>query len=467
MPEIVILGAGLTGISAAYHLEQAGFFDYKIFEKNNRPGGLLQSVQQDGFTFDYTGHLLHISDPYIKTFIEKILGFSHFDFIQRSSAIFSHKTFVDYPFQMNLHGLPHKIIVQCLQGFINRRKSHRHPNSFYEWVLKYFGSGIGTHFFFPYNKKLLAYDVKNIHHSWTGRFVPQTNLQTLLYGALSKTNELIGYNSSFYYPKNGGIEILIKALIATLKNKIETQHNAMEIDFHAKTICFENGHKEHFTHLISTIPLDHLLTKSNNTQTTLKAASKKLLCNSVINLNIGFNRTNISDKHWIYFPEKQFPFYRIGFWHNISASSVKTGHSAIYGETSYLAHTMTEKQKENLIKKSLDKTLEFLQLNSSHVVINKTLHLKHAYVIYDFWREKNLNKIHNRLHEFNIHSIGRFGAWKYSSMQEAILEGKDVATKILSLLKHTISNNIVPAITASHEKQIARKQPKNLLCGKN
>ena len=52
MAEIVILGAGLTGLSTAYQLEKQKFFDYKIFEKNSTSGGLLRSFKQDGFTFD-------------------------------------------------------------------------------------------------------------------------------------------------------------------------------------------------------------------------------------------------------------------------------------------------------------------------------------------------------------------------------------------------------------------------------
>lgn len=63
MAEVVIIGAGLTGISTAYHFEHYGFDDYILFEKESMPGGLCRSIMQDGFTFDYTGHLLHINNP--------------------------------------------------------------------------------------------------------------------------------------------------------------------------------------------------------------------------------------------------------------------------------------------------------------------------------------------------------------------------------------------------------------------
>ena len=80
MAKIVIIGAGLTGISAAYHLEQKGFYDYAIFERDATIGGLCGTVQQDGFTFDFTGHYLHASDPYFRSMIENLVGMETFKY---------------------------------------------------------------------------------------------------------------------------------------------------------------------------------------------------------------------------------------------------------------------------------------------------------------------------------------------------------------------------------------------------
>ncbi len=55
---IIILGAGLAGLSAAWHLQKRGI-DCQVFEKESEVGGLCRSRQIDGFTFDCAGHLLH------------------------------------------------------------------------------------------------------------------------------------------------------------------------------------------------------------------------------------------------------------------------------------------------------------------------------------------------------------------------------------------------------------------------
>src|SRR3972149_8320456 len=142
MAKIIIIGAGLTGLSAAYHLEKKGFYDYLIFEKEDQPGGLCRSIEQDGFTFDYTGHLLHISDNYFQQFLDEIIGFNQLIAIERKSFIYSNNVFTNYPFQTNLFGLPYSIIAECIEQFVVRPKSHTKIKTYKEWVLKHFGAGL-------------------------------------------------------------------------------------------------------------------------------------------------------------------------------------------------------------------------------------------------------------------------------------------------------------------------------------
>jgi protoporphyrinogen oxidase len=431
--EIVILGAGLTGLSAAYHLEQKKYFDYKIFEKESTPGGLLKSFKQDGFTFDFTGHLLHVNDEQFRTFLDDVVGIKNLNLISRKSGIYTHDTSVDYPIQMNLHGLPTDVIYECIEGYINRKKKINNPKNFHDWVLKYFGPGLGKHFFFSYNGKLLAYDVKKVLASWTGRFVPQTSLQSILYGALEKhPQKNIGYNSFFYYPKKDGIEFVIKNLLHKISNNVHTNFDVTHVDLNNKVIHFSNGHQEKFKKLITTIPLKIFLSIiKDRSSSTIKKASEKLLCTSVLNFNIGFDNPEIGQHHWLYFPEKQYPYYRIGFWNNICKNSVKQGCSAIYGETAYLEGTKTQNQANLLMQKSIKNALKFFKFSEKNIATEKLLHIRNAYVIYDDWREKNINTLHKQLNQNNVYSIGRYGGWKYSSMQEDALDGKKTIENIL------------------------------------
>lgn len=455
MAKIVILGAGLTGLSSAYHLEQQGFFDYQIFEKEHSPGGLCRSVKHDGFIFDYTGHLLHVNNDYFKSFIHTIVGLENLNPIERKSFIYSCNTYTKYPFQINLYGLPSHVICECIIEFIKRKKHIKKPKNFHEQILKYFGRGIGKHFLLPQNKKVLQYDLKKVAPFWNGRFMPQTSLQQILDGAFTDKPELIGYNSHFLYPKAGGIEHLPIQLAKKLRNTVRLNSRACKIDSKKKRIVFEDGHQEQYEKLITTIPLDQLLNILNiPSNRTLKEAQVKLRCTSLVNFNLGIAQPNISEKHWIYFPEKSFPFYRIGFWHNFSRNMVKPGTSAIYGEFTYYFGTKTQTQLANLTKKSIKQVLNLIGLNHADIATEKILHLDRAYVIYDTWRAKHLPTLLSELLTFDIHSVGRFGAWKYSSMQEAILDGKSTADTMLkeksfivqSASKATISRSKHPSV---------------------
>lgn len=433
MAKVVILGGGLAGISAAYHLEKKGFTDYALFEKENIIGGLCGSVEQDGFTFDYTGHLLHINDPYFKSLIEREIGFEHFNVINRRSYVYSQERYTPYPYQMNLHGLPIETITACIEGYVKRRTDIKNPKNFNDWVLKHFGSGFAKHFFTPYQEKIFACNINEITASWTGRFVPHTTLEQIIAGALKPHEQEVGYNAQFLYPKKGGIFFWVQKLAKTLTNTIHTGCKAIAIDPTKKCIMFSNGHVETYETLINTIPLDiflHMLKGPRNA--ILSNAANNLRCNSVINFNLGINRPDLSDKHWIYFPEKEFPFYRIGFGHNFSEHMTPPGCSSLYGEFAHLGRS--ERHVQKTLELTLHKTKELLHISDSEIVTEKIIPISHAYVIYDHWREKNLPPLLQALEDQNIHSIGRYGAWKYCSMQETLLDGKETANIVLKTI---------------------------------
>lgn len=447
MAQVVILGAGLTGLSAAYHLEQLGFTDYRLFEKEPTVGGLCRSIEQDGFTFDYTGHLLHINNEYVRQLIAKIAGFDQFTAIERRAFIESHGTQVAYPYQMNLYGLPVDVIAECIEGYLTRTARKTDPTktqTFHSWVRTNFGDGLAKHFFFPYQEKIFDLSVKKFTASWTNKFVPATSLTSMLTGALQpQANTKIGYNAHFWYPKQGGINELVSKLHQTLSLCVHTGYCVETVDLAHKIVTFTNGHAEPFETLISTIPLDILLTKLHEkSDTSFAAAAPKLMCTSVINFTCGVNRpdlpTNRPNTHWIYYPESQFPFYRVGFPHNFSHNLVPAGCSSLSGEASMLKRDRTyQTQLMNACRTSIKKVFT---ISEQEIITEQTMVLNHAYVIFDRWRDQHINQLLKQLETNHVYSIGRFGGWKYSSMQDAFLDGQQVAnTLVQELPMHTMA----------------------------
>ena len=179
----MILGGGLTGISAAMHLQRP----WLLVEKNDRLGGHARTDETQGFRFDKTGHWLHLRDDYTKALIARILP-DKMTPVARKARIFSSGVLTRFPFQANLHGLPPEIAKECLLGFIQAHEEERAspdrppPANFEEFCLRHFGPGISRHFMIPYNAKLWGVHPREITAEWCSRFVPRPKLDEVVSG---------------------------------------------------------------------------------------------------------------------------------------------------------------------------------------------------------------------------------------------------------------------------------------------
>ena len=224
-----IIGAGCAGLSAAFHLKNR---EYRIFEREDRPGGLCRTERQGGYFFDYGGHLLHFKDQKIKTWIRRLLRDNLLENVRRAN-ILSKNVITDYPFQANTYGLPPTVVRDCIVGFVDallRAEKHsKPPAGFRDWILHNFGSGIARHFMFPFNEKFWQVPLDQITTEWLDWSVPRPSLQEVVNGALGIQDSKFGYNASFFYPKKGGIEVLARALARKVKN-IELNQEVVEVN---------------------------------------------------------------------------------------------------------------------------------------------------------------------------------------------------------------------------------------------
>src|SRR6476660_7928151 len=202
MKKVVVIGGGLAGASAAYHLLD---HDPILFERESSVGGLCRSFRQDGFTFDCTGHLIHLRNQYVKDLVAKLLP-NAFNSHERFASIYSKAVTTPYPFQANTYGLPPEVVKQCVMGFVETLQSSSNGTShnFHDWIVKTFGCGIAEHFMLPYNEKFWKQDLRTITSDWVSWSIPKPSLDEVMNGALGLTNKGMGYNPRFIYPRNGG-----------------------------------------------------------------------------------------------------------------------------------------------------------------------------------------------------------------------------------------------------------------------
>jgi len=430
---IVILGGGLSGLSAGFALRR----DCMVFEARRRAGGLCRSVTEDGFVFDYGPHILY---PRVERAADVIRELLADNLVSRDREAWIYHRVCDvytrFPFQHHLHGLPLEVVKQCLLGAVEAYtalsrsgKEKPPPKNYREWIVSLFGSGIANHLMIPYARKLWTVDPEEMSFSWIADRVPVPELEQIIEGALSDVDTRYGFNPQFWYPLEGGIEALPQAFLPRLADRLYLDKRAVGINLKTRRVRFADGSSVGYGTLVYTLPLPELLHLTDNLPTDVVAALKGLRHNSVICVNIGVDREGISNKQWAYFYEDEFPFHRISFPMNLSPRTVPPGTSSISTEIAYAPWRPID--RETII----DQTIEALQhagilRPTDRILTAHLLDMHYAYVIYDLHREEHLERIYRFLREHQVEPCGRFGRWEYLNMDRSIESGLRTAERL-------------------------------------
>jgi protoporphyrinogen oxidase len=434
---LVVLGAGLAGLSAAYHAQKAGK-PYLLFEKNDRAGGLVRSERVRGFSFDYTGHLLHMREERTRALVLEELGLSEsFAPVQRDSWVYAWGRYTRAPFQANLFGLPSDVVRECLEGALRAQGALPAPKagsaararpkkgafqSFEDFNLGYFGEGIYRHFMEPYNTKLWGVHPSRMSTEFMGRFVPKPSLAQMFEGALFDTGKPMGYNANFIYPKRVGIELLSRAFAGRVA--VRTGLRAVEVDPRRRLVSLSDGSSVSYSRLVTTLPLTRLVEVIRGAPASVKRAAGRLRASSVLNVNLGISGRDVSSKQWVYVPEARLPFYRVGFYHNFSKAMVPKGGSSVYAEMSYSPERPLDKAAAPARVKAGLRSMGILRATDK-IAAQWVADIEDAYVVYDAHRGDSVGLIQDWLKGQGIVSTGRWGRWEYAAMEDAIWQGAE------------------------------------------
>jgi protoporphyrinogen oxidase len=439
---IVILGGGLAGMSTAYHLaRQRPEEDRVVLERESEPGGLCRTDRFAGFTFDYTGHYLHLRDPEVIAWVERMLGEELVE-IKRRSAIHCRGSRLAFPFQANLHGLPTDVVARCLIDFVRAREQPEPDRSgrmpFGRWARRVFGDGIAEEFMIPYNTKQFGVEADEITAEWVAWAVPRPDLEQVVRGALGQRNEGLGYNPCFRYPRGGGIGILPERLARGIGGDLQLGADVRSIDAVRRTVQLGDGRSIGWSRLVSTLPLPTLLRMTHgidDADASLSSLANQLRWSAVIDVRLGVDRASIADgAHWIYFPESEYPFYRVGFPSNVCEAMAPPGCSSLSVELCHRPGDALPAVEDLVARVRPGLERAGLLASSDRIVAARAALLDPAYVLFDSRRTEVVDEALRRLEDAGILSIGRFGAWTYSYMERALLDGKHAAARLTGAL---------------------------------
>ncbi len=429
MAQTIIIGGGLTGLAAGRLLAS----DAHLVEAQDRLGGLARTDVIDGFWFDWTGHWLHLRTPRWKAEVDRLLPAGLLT-IARQARIHSHGVWTNFPFQVNTHGLPPDVVAECLKGFIAAQLGPegaelraREPHTFREFVLRYLGDGIARHFMEPYNRKLYTVDTAELSAEWGGRFVPRPSLDEVIDGAVGRTREGLGYNASFVYPREGGIESIPRALARELACEISLRTKVIRIETARRRLHLSDGRSLDYRTLLSTMPLKSLVGLLDPLPPDVAGAAKLLRSVGVTVVEVGVKGPPRVPFHWAYFPEDRYWFYRVGSPSQVHAGLAPVGHTSYAAEFSHQGPPPSTDE-------AIGRTLEGLEaaglIDRSDVVMARARTIPTAYVIVDHACAAARQLVLEHLASVGIEVAGRYGQWEYSGMEDALVAGEAAAERI-------------------------------------
>lgn len=456
----LIIGAGPTGLSAAYHLGA----DTVLLERHASVGGWCRSVVDQGFTFDHAGHIMFSNDPYVHELYDILLG-DNVHWQEREAWIYSQQVLTRYPFQGALYGLPPAVIKECILGAVEARYGSaaaaatcaapevddccadgsagvanggagatRAPaNNFEDFIYRVWGAGIAKYFAVPYNRKLWTVPLRDMETSWLGGRVPLPDLGAIIDGALQPAPKPMGPNARFGYPRKGGFQALMNGFLPHIRGRIELGADAVRLMPAEHLLVLADGRSCRYDHLISTMPLPELVKLvGRQAPAEVRAAANGLRHVSVRCVNIGIDRANVTDKHWIYYPEDTI-FHRIFMQGNASPECNAPGGFGFTCEISYSPWKPLPLDGDALVARCVADCIAVgLMTTQDRVLVANQLDLPYAYVVYDHARARNVAIVRAWLEQHDITLAGRYSEWEYYNSDHAFLAGKKAAETILA-----------------------------------
>ncbi|MCC6991461.1 MAG: FAD-dependent oxidoreductase [Acidobacteria bacterium] len=437
---MVIIGAGPTGLGAAWRLHELGHDQWTVFEAAEGAGGLASSiVDERGFTWDLGGHVLFSHYKYFDRLMDLALGddwLTH----EREAGVWMRERWLPYPLQNNIWRLPKDELSACLDGLVSihgRAPGGPKPRSFREWLLAGFGAGLCDTFMFPYNRKVWAYDPDTMDVGWMGERVATVDLARVLRNVVHERDDVgWGPNSTFRFPKYGGTGRIWQSVAGRLpQDRLRFGHAVQSVDPAPKVVTFTNGTTAPYDRLISTMPLDRLLLGLHG-RPDLAARAPEFVHSSSHIVGVGLNGqppASLTTKCWMYFPEDRVPFYRATVFSNYSPHNVPDASR----QWSLMAEVSESPVKPVDATRIVDEVVQgfvdcgFIAAGDVASVWHRRL--EHGYPTPWLGRDDVLHPIDAALRGLDIYSRGRFGAWKYevSNQDHSLMQGVEVVDLLL------------------------------------
>lgn len=428
---ILIVGAGPAGLGCAWALHKTGHQNFQVFERNPYPGGLGASFRDEkGFRWDIGAHLHFRRQPEYVGLLDAALGDG---WVARPTAsrIWTHGRFIPHPFQLHVRHLPSPVKERCLAGLQEAKDRNGDapvPANFEQWMRTVYGSAITDEFLAPYCRKAWSYNLADMSAGWALKRFPPGDTDRCIAGESEP-------RPAPPYPLTGGNGAVWVWLADRLRSRIVYSKAVSGLDTRTRSVSFSDGTAERYDALVSTMPLDELIARSDLSE--FHGQAKSLRYTSVVAIGLGLRGPVppvFHDVGWIFSAEPEVPFYRVTVHSNLSPHNVPAGadHWSLLMETAHKPGNVPP--AEPLIRASLAALSRWgISVRDEDLADTWVYEVDHAYPVPSLGREEAVDPILRALRDRGVYSCGRFGAWRYESanQDDCFVEGIANASSLI------------------------------------
>ncbi len=435
---IGILGAGLSGVSMAFFLQDSEKIkSIHLLEKEVEYGGLCRSFPFFDMHYDIGPHILFSREKQLMTLLLDFLG-ENVRTVRRSNQIYHKGNYIKYPFENDLYHLPEEDKQYCLNSFLNNPYEHFSPKNMLQFFLTTFGEGITNVYLRPYNEKIWKFDPCFMDTQMVER-VPKPPKDDIIKSSQGVSTEGYVHQLHFQYPQNGGIASLVDGFVVrhSSKTKIQTGFDVQRVERNGQTwsVTDNRGETMVFDRLISTIPIPQLSMAAAHllTDQMLETAGA-LKSNAIIICPIRLKKDRIGNHFVVTCADPSIIFHRISKLDFLYGREyADDGSITVVAEITYRNNdsidTMTDQQVQQRVLDGL-RSMRFIESDDECIdmQINR---FPYAYVIYDLNHRTNADTIKNYYENtLGIHLAGRFGEYEYLNMDSIVKRMLDKSISI-------------------------------------
>lgn len=405
MEKVAIIGAGISGLTVARLL--ASRYHVVVFEKEDRPGGLIKCNLVNGSLFHTCGgHVFNSKRlDVLEWFWKQFSRDEEFLKADRNSVVFMNDgRKIPYPVENHMYCFDADIQRRFVDDLVEiARTDYSEPQNFEEFLHTRFGDTLYGLYFKPYNEKIWRRDLKQIPLSWLEGKLPMPSVEEMIYNNINHVEEASFVHSSFWYAKHGGSQFIVDRLSEGLDIRCNFEIDSIEIEEGKWVIGGAQFDKVVYCGNIK----DMVLLLKRHINNRLMQAVLELEYHGTTTVFCEIEKNPYS---WIYLPSKEYESHRIICTGNFSEAN--NGESITDNRITATIEFTDEINREDIID-----NLSRIPLNPKYIDHKFN---KYSYPIQDVNTRRMIQSLKAELALLGFYFTGRFADWEYYNMDMAI-----------------------------------------------